>query len=111
LSGCGVVAVGVKSSERATIKTEAGEFNRLRDQLWWSVREWLRADPGAMLPPDEQLLEELSIVTYEVKDGKIRIMAKDEMKELLGRSPDRADSLCLTFASAGFFGGCNFPTF
>jgi hypothetical protein len=111
LSGCGVVAVGVKTSERATIKTEAGEFNRLRDQLWWAVRDWLRTDPGAMLPPDEQLIEELSIVTYEVHDGKIRIMAKDQMKELLGRSPDRADSLCLTFASSGFFGGCSFPTF
>jgi hypothetical protein len=111
LSGCGVAAVGVKTSERATAKTEAGEFGRLRDQLWWNVREWLRSDPGAMLPPDERLLEELALPTYEIREGKIKVMSKDEMKELLGRSPDRADSLCLTFASAGFFGGCSFPTY
>ena len=110
LSGCGVAAVGVKSSERATIKDGGGRVQPLRDQLWWAVREWLRADPGAMLPADEQLLEELSIPTYEIKEGRIKVSSKDEMKELLGRSPDRADALCLTFASAGFFGGCSFTT-
>jgi len=50
-----------------------------------------------MLPPDEQLLEELSTPTYEVLNGKIRVMKKDVMRELLRRSPDRADALCLTF--------------
>jgi hypothetical protein len=106
----GVPAVGVKSSEKATVKAEAGEFRRLRDQLWWTVREWLRTDPGAMLPPDEGLIEELSIPTYEVKEGKIVIMSKDVMRELLGRSPDRADALILTFAPSGFFGNCSFIT-
>jgi hypothetical protein len=107
----GMPAVGVKTSEKATVKTEAGEFHRLRDQLWWSVREWLRTDPGAMLPPDEGLIEELTIPTYEIENGKIRVMKKDTMRELLGRSPDRADSLCLTFSPSNFFSDCSFPTF
>jgi hypothetical protein len=34
-------------------------------------------------------------------------MKKDTMRELLKRSPDRADALCLTFATGGFFEGCN----
>ncbi len=93
------------------MKTEAGEFHRLRDQLWWTVREWLRTDPGAMLPPDESLIEELSIPTYEIKDGKIKIMSKDVMRELLGRSPDRCDALCLTFSPSNFFSNCSMPTF
>jgi hypothetical protein len=50
-----------------------------------------------MLPPDEMLLEELSCPTYEVRNGKIEIIQKTTMRELLKRSPDRADALCLTF--------------
>ena len=50
ISKIGVPAIGVKSSEKATVRTEIGKFHRLRDQLWWSVREWLRTDPGSMLP-------------------------------------------------------------
>ena len=83
-------------------------FQILRDQLWWACREWLRTDPGAMLPPEEMLLEELQTPTYEVKNGKIQIMKKDVMRELLKRSPDRADALCLTFYASGFFAGCDF---
>ena len=75
-----------------------GIFPMLRDQLWWMVMLWIKKDPGAMIPPDEDLIEELVTPTYEVYNGKVRIMHKDEMKEYLGRSPDKAESLILTFA-------------
>lgn len=78
-----------------------GEFPQLRDQLWWSVMLWLRDDPGAMLPPDEELAEELTTPMYEVNynnNGKLRVSSKDFMKDNLGRSPDKAESLILTFA-------------
>lgn len=94
-SGCNAVAVKVASTP--TEKTELGEFGLLRDQLWWSCREFLRTDTGAMLPPDEALIEELLVATYEVLGGKIKIMKKTAMRDLLKRSPDRADALCLTF--------------
>ncbi len=90
-------ANAVKVASSPTEKTDLGEFKNLRSQLWWSCREWLRTDPGAMLPPDEMLLEELSCPTYEVRNGKIEIIQKTTMRELLKRSPDRADALCLTF--------------
>ena len=53
---------------------------------------------GAMLPPDDELIEELLVPTYAIINGKIKVMGKDEMKKQLGRSPDRADALGLTFA-------------
>jgi hypothetical protein len=108
MSRLGCSASGIKVASRPTESTDLGEFKILRDQLWWSVREWLRTDPGAMLPPDEQLLEELLVPNYKIENGKIRIMKKDTMRELLRRSPDRADALCLTFASGGFFQDCDF---
>ena len=102
-AGCSAIPIKVASSP--TQNTELGEFQILRDQLWWACREWLRTDPGSMLPPDELLVEELAIPTYEVVNGKVRVMKKDTMRELLKRSPDRADALCLTFAEGGFFAG------
>jgi hypothetical protein len=58
-----------------------------------------------MLPADEMLIEELACPTYEIRNGKIFVMPKDTMRELLKRSPDRADSLCLTFYSDWLFNG------
>jgi hypothetical protein len=93
-----VVSIKASSKPMAFIKSEYGEFRILRDQLWWAVREWLRTDPNAMLPPDPLLVEELTIPTYRISlTGNIEIMNKDVMRELLKRSPDRADALCLTF--------------
>jgi hypothetical protein len=103
------LAFPVKVASSPTQTTEQGEFQIMRDQLWWACREWLRTDPGAMLPPDEILIEELQTPTYEVDRGKIRVMKKATMREVLKRSPDRADALCLTFAvDTSFFGGIIF---
>lgn len=64
------------------------------------MREWLRLDPGAMLPPDEDLCQELTAPTY-AKDnkGRIKVSDNDTIKEKLTpkRSPDRASALMLTF--------------
>jgi hypothetical protein len=93
----GCSALSVKVASKPTESTELGVFQIMRDQLWWACREWLRIDSGAMLPPDEKLLEELSTPTYDVENGTIRVMKKDIMRDMLKRSPDRADALCLTF--------------
>jgi hypothetical protein len=77
---------------------EMGVFFQLRDQLWWSTMLWLKHDPGAMIPPDDELIEELTTPSYGVYNGRVRISSKDYMKEMLGRSPDKAESLILTFA-------------
>ena len=76
---------------------DLGTFGIMRDQLWWSLREWLRTDVGAMLPPGEELRDELLTPTYAIVGNNIKVMDKDEMKKRLGRSPNFADALCLTF--------------
>jgi hypothetical protein len=95
--GCSAFSIFV--GKPSGLKTDMGEFGTIRDQVWWAVREWLQNDPGAMLPPDEMLIEELQTPTYKNDSrGKIKVMDKDTMREVLKRSPDRADALCLTFA-------------
>ena len=95
----GVTADSIKVAESPTRTVEQGEFAMLRDQLWWEAREWLRTDPGAMLPPDERLVEGLTKPQYgKNSKGKIKVTAKETLVEQLGYSPDEADALCLTFA-------------
>jgi len=98
----GFTAKAVKTQESpeelAPDEKELGEFKINRDYLAWRVREWLRADAGAMLPPDEELLEELRIPTYRIEGKYIRVMQKDTMKDLLKRSPNKFDALCLCFS-------------
>jgi hypothetical protein len=73
----------------------------LRAYLFDRVRRWLHDDPTAMLPPDDQLAQELTAIQYENKAGVRRITPKDKMRESLGRSPDKADALALSFAFDG----------
>lgn len=81
-------------------KTKQYEFPRMRDYCYWALRDWLNPalDSKAMLPPDDLLTEELIQVMWEfLSNGDIKVEAKEDIKERLGRSIDRADSLALTF--------------
>lgn len=91
-----VDAKKVKVGSKSGRKCDFGEFGLLRDELWWALREWLRTDNTAMLPPSKDLIEELEIVEYEV-DKVVKITSKKMMRKLLGRSPDEADALIQTF--------------
>lgn len=72
---------------------DANLFRHLRDQMLWQLREDLRLDALDMERNDE-LWEELTTPTF-VDEPRTIIMAKDDIKEILGRSPDRADALML----------------
>jgi len=53
---------------------------------------------GLALPDDTELQEELLAISYlYTETGKIKLQSKDKIKEELGRSPDKADALALTF--------------
>jgi hypothetical protein len=74
-------------------------FSRLRDELWWKAREWFE-QRDCTIPNDEALVDELCGPLYTVTSaGKIQIEPKAHMKRRLGRSPDKADAFCLTFAT------------
>jgi hypothetical protein len=66
-------------------------FHILRDQMWWQIRLDLEAGRIA-LPYDLDLIEELTAPKWELKLGEIRVTPKDEIRALLGRSPDKGDA-------------------
>jgi phage terminase large subunit len=66
-----------------------------RAELWFTMAEWIKA--GASLPNMPELLAELTAVTYSFVRGKFQLEPKESVKARIGRSPDLADGLSLTF--------------
>lgn len=68
-----------------------------RAEMYFNLRDWMKA--GGAIPNEPVLKSELSIVEYKFTPaGKIQLEPKDKVKEKIGKSPDTADSLALTFA-------------
>ncbi len=49
------------------------------------------------MPPLPEMVAELTTPTYTFHKGKFLLEEKDQVKKRLGRSPDLADALALTF--------------
>lgn len=93
----GIDLVRVSASSGAT----ANGYAKLRDQLWFAARDWLK-EGGALPPSDGRCHAELVAPTYEFDaQGRYKVEPKDETKSRLKRSPDRADALCLAVYSPG----------
>ncbi|HAO91057.1 MAG TPA: hypothetical protein DCQ86_01535 [Succinivibrio sp.] len=61
------------------------------------MAEWLKR--GGIIPNNPQLLQELAMPTYEVDDkGRKCLESKKQIRDRLGKSPDMADAVALTFA-------------
>ena len=93
----------VNVSESSAMNPNA---NKLRDELWMSVKDWLETKT-VKLPKDDTLRHELVAPRYTfTSSGKIVVESKDSLRKRGMRSPDLADSLCLTFAgNAAMVGG------
>ena len=70
-------------------------YNR-RAEMWFEMAEWVKR--GGALPICQTLKKELTAPTYSFKNGKLILESKEQIKDRLGFSPDRADALALTFA-------------
>ncbi len=70
------------------------EYDKVRDGLWGQTQKWLLA--GGALPEDVKLAQELNAPMF-VADANQRYVATDKkvLRRELGRSPDRADAVCL----------------
>lgn len=109
LGGLGTPVMPVVASEgsKATSKDGNFRFKNLRAEMYWRLREALdptNPDPLA-LPPDKELFQELAAHRYKVVQmgqGKagIQVLDKDDIRKDIGRSPDRADAVALTFTDA-----------
>nr|DAI29888.1 MAG TPA: Large subunit terminase [Caudoviricetes sp.] len=74
------------------------QFANRRMEMWWHMAQWIKQ--GGAIPPDPVLRGDLGAPTYGYTPKGPKILeAKDKLKERIGRSPDLADALALTFAA------------
>ena len=105
INALGLLTFPVVGSAGSGLMDKAGQlrFRNRRAEMYWRMREAL--DPTATeaiaLPNDQELAADLAAVRYKVvtmgKVAAIQIRDKDEIREALGRSPDKGDSVAMTF--------------
>lgn len=105
MQGLNLNVLAVNGSEASGAITKAGNlrFRNRRAEMYWLLREALdptNADKIA-LPPDPELLGDLTAVRYKVvtmgKVAALLMRSKDEIREALSRSPDKGDAVAMTF--------------
>ena len=102
------VVVGVNASLRMDgaasangvmpIPLVATIYYNLRARMYGEMREWLK---GASVPNDDALHAELTSVRYGYRGGSLLLESKDDMRRRGVKSPNKADSIALTFAIPG----------
>lgn len=75
---------------------EPQNYYNLRTEMYCMIKDWM--EKGGGLPKDPELKEELCIheCALNLKD-QYQLQDKREVKKNLGRSPNKADALALTF--------------
>lgn len=90
-------AVAMNGSEKShqRDKSEKLGFVNKRAEWWWKFREALDPVTGddVALPPDRELLADLTAPTWKLRQNGIQIESKDDIVARIGRSPDRGESL------------------
>ena len=89
-------------SAKTSFRDRTGEygFTNTRSAAYYHVRELLEPAYGAelMLPPDDLMISDLNTPRWTIATGvppKIKVETKEEVAELLGRSPDRGDAVVM----------------
>lgn len=100
--GTGIVSAGRTLGRNWNLIWFSGASGRpdcmnKRAEMHLEVRDWLKM--GGAIPKDQQLYDEMvAVETVPTLDGKYKLVAKEDMKEVIGRSPNDMDALALTFA-------------
>ncbi len=100
--------LGINTSESCEDPTDSERFLNKRAEIWWKVAEMI-GENKIPIPNDPELHRQLCAVKYEVKNGRIKITDKKEVKKILGRSPDRADAFTQGIWSHQFCPVSGFP--
>jgi hypothetical protein len=86
--------IGINFAQKAD---DPKRYTNKRAEMYDRFREWTEGD--AVLPDDRDVIEEICILEYDHDvNGKLRLEKKADLKKRIGKSPDIADAMALTFA-------------
>lgn len=100
--GAGVVdrlrqlGLDVIDAQAGTKPTDPTRYFNKRAEMWAAMKEWMQS--GASLPDEQELIADLTGLTYHfAPGGQLQLEKKEDMKKRGLPSPDMADALALTF--------------
>ena len=76
------------------------KFTNVRSAMMWNVRALLDPEGGPpdtrlALPPDPELLADLTAPRYELRVSGVAVESKDDVRDRIGRSTDAGDAVAL----------------
>jgi hypothetical protein len=93
---------GFNGSNKSSKRSRDGKlaFANRRAELWWKFREALEPNLGepVALPPDQELLSDLTTPRWRLTSNGILIESKDDIRKRLGRSPDKGDAVVMAWS-------------
>ena len=94
-----IAGINFSEGSNATDSTGLLKMRNLRAEAYWSLREALDPanDPRIALPPDEELIADLSAPRWKRTTTGLLIEDKDTIRARIGRSPGKGDALALAF--------------
>lgn len=107
LAGCEPVPIVVSNATNyRDPKIPKIEFMNLRAAIMWNLRLALDPEGGPeetriALPPDRELMTDLTAPRYFPRASGIQVESKDDIKKRIGRSTDRGDAVALSVWSNG----------
>ena len=80
-------------------------YHRHRDELWGNARDWIMRE-GGCFPRHNELIRQLQVAQFYEHEGagprgsaqrfiQAKVTPKEDMREVLERSPDLADAFCM----------------
>lgn len=70
-----------------------------RVEMWCNLRDWIHGEDVDISDSDEFHIDLTCVPDYqETSDGKIKLVSKQKIREVVGLSPDLGDAAALTFA-------------
>jgi hypothetical protein len=100
-----IEVVGYNGAEATPVRTKDGKlgFTNKRAADHWKLREALdpSQDGGSpvCLPPDPELMADLTALTFEHGPRGIKVEAKEAITERIGRSPDKGDAVVMAWSA------------
>jgi len=107
-----VDCTGVNFANGTTARDKSGQLamRNVRAEAYWGLREALDPSSGdeIALPPDAELLADLTAPLWKMTTGGVLIESKDDIKKRLGRSTDSGDAVALALYGIGAGGPWSF---
>lgn len=99
-AGRRVLAISGAAGSTGTDKSGMLQFKNLRAEIHWKLREALDPEGGEDLciPDDPELLSDLTAARFKVGPQGIQVEEKADIKDRIGRSPDKGESLIYAHA-------------